>query len=587
MKTELLSSVRKKYITPLICILFLLTGVNAYTDEKPGKLLGYIVIPDIVQTLDRMEKIAAAIDPAQFKPGALKGQAGALLGDPKFENIDRTKPMVMMIFQQTPADKAAVNSRENISYAVFFPAKDKARYKKIFDNMNMPGIIKDNMLIIGNKKPAIADAQKETGLYKKITAQKLKSDIRFQLKIDTVMSAYSKEINGFTKTIQSMQEQQSQDIEQTKKNAPFIAMGKLFAYGILDIAMQSKDYQFDISLNEKSLIFSSEHSAKQGTPLNSFYDGEAPGVNKCLSLLPGKGDLTYAGYFDMKRFKVFLDSIVSGAIKKDPAVKKDLDLTLIEEYKKFLDFYLGQFAVVYGFDKSSRLEIHLAASTDRSPEDHQLMNEKFIKIYNSAIEKMGNGTAGAATYTMEKNVRKSSGYDVHKYIFKMDYSKMSEQEKNLIQKMFGEEFSMEYAVANGYIVSSTSPQVLDKIITNTKTGGSALVLQSMKTFGPGMDSYMDFDVIGLVEKIAVLSQSMESKETNPAIDDTLKMMKTLSPEDRIITASARYSKGISFNKYQISIKMITDMVKFVNEQRMRQINTGQPVYTPEQPDVNE
>jgi len=581
MKKKLICSIGKNCITLLIMIIFLYTSTSVNAKDKTEKLLGYAVIPDIVQTLGVMEKIAAVIDPVKFKPGTLKGQIGIFLEDPKFENIDRKKPMVVMIFQQTPVNKATSSSRDNISFAVFFPAKDKIRYKKVFDRMNMSSVVKNNMLIISNKMPALTDAQKETDLYLKIAAQKQKTDIRFLLKIDTVMSTYSKEISGFTKIMQTMQEQQSQDIEQAKQNAPFIAMGKLFAYGILDIAMQSKDYQFDISLNEKNIIFSSEHSAKHGTPLNSFYDGEVQGVNQCLSLLPEKGDLTYAGYFDMKRFKTFLDSIVDGAMKKDPAIKKDLDLALIEEYKKFLDFYLGQFAVVYGFDKSSRLEIHLAASTNRSPEDHQAMNEKFIKLYNAAIEKMGNGTAGAATYTMKKNVRKSSGYDVHKYIFKMDYSKMSEQEKNLIQKMFGEEFSMEYAVANGYIVSSTNPQILDKIIINTGTGGSALELQSMKVFGPGMDSYMDFDVIGLVEKIAVLSKSQAGEESNPVIDDTMKMIKALSPEDRVITSSARYSKGTSYNKYQLSVKMITDMVKFFNEQKAKNYNNEQPAYTPE------
>ena len=346
MKTGLLSSIQRKYITPFICIMILFTGVTSYAQQKPGKLLGYVIIPDIVQTLGMMEKIAAVVDPVRFKPGALKGQMGAMLGDPKFENIDRTKPMVLMIFQQSPVNKAAGSSRENISFAVFFPAKDKARYKKVFDGMSMSSIVKNNMLIVSNKMPAVTDALKETDLYVKITAQKLKNDIRLLLKIDNVMSIYSKEIAGLTTILQSMEDQQSQDIEQKKQMAQFIALGKLFVYGMMDMADQSKDYQLDISLSEKNILFSSEHSAKPGTPLGSFYDGTAPGVNKCLALLPEKGDLTYAGYFDMKRFKDFLSSTVTGALKRDSSLSKDLDMNLIEEYKKFLDLYTGEFAFI-------------------------------------------------------------------------------------------------------------------------------------------------------------------------------------------------------------------------------------------------
>lgn len=581
MKKGLISAIGKKSLTLLALLIFLYTGAAADAKEKQGKLLGYVVIPDIVQTLGVMEKIAAVIDPARFQPGALKGQAGMILGDPKFENIDRTKPLVVMIFQQAPVNKSAGSGRENISFAVFIPAKDKARYKKIFDGMNMSTVVKNNILIVSNKMPALADAQKETDLYLKITSQKLKTDIRLLLKIDSVMSAYSKEISGFTGIQQSLENQQSGNIEQQKQIAPFLALGKLFVYGMMDMAAQSKDYQLDIALSEKNVIFSSEHSAKPGTPLSSFYDGNPPGVNRCISLLPEKGDLTYAGYFDMKRFKEFINSTIAGAVKRDPAISKDLDMKLIEEYKKMLDLYKGEFAFIYGFSKTSKFEMHIAASTERSGEEHLAMNESFIKIYNDAVKKMSGGAAGISTYTIEKNVRKSSGYDIHRYLFKMDYSVMSEKEKEIIQKMLGEEFSIEFAVANGYLVSSTNPKTLDKIITNTKTGGATMELQSMKVFGPGMDSYIDFDVIGFIEKIALLSKSSGNKENNPVIDDTLKMMKKLTPEERVITASAKYSKGTSYNRYQLSVKMITDIVKFGMEQKAKSYNTEQPVYNPE------
>ena len=582
MKTGIVSSIRKMRIVVLICIFFSSAGVMAYSEEKAGTLIGYMAIPDIVQTLNQIDKIAGAIDPSQFKPGAIKGQLGMLIGDPKFENIDRKNPLVIMVFYKPSVAQIPETGKDNFSYAVFIPAKDKARYQKVFESLNMMCAVKNDLLIVSNKKPPLASAQGEMDLYRKISVQKSKSDIRLLVKIDRVMTLFDKEIGMFVNQMQTMQNAEYDNPEQKKQMESFMSLGKLFMYGLLDMAAQSKDYQLDITLNEKMVLFSSEHSTIPGSALNRFYDGKAPEVNRCLALLPERGDLTYAGYFDMQRFKALIDSFIAGAVKRDPSIEKSIDKTLVEEYKNFLDYYLGQFALVYGFDKDIKFQMHLAANTDKSDSELLAMNEKFISIYNEAIKKLGPETAGLSTYVIKKNVRKSSGFDVHRYIFKMDYSKMMEEEKKSFHKMFGEEFSVEYAVSNGYVVASTNPKMLDKIIINTNSGGTTIELVAMKAFGPGMDSYIDFDIISFFEKIAAMDNSIKGNQQNSGLDETMKILKKINPEDRVIVASTKYSGGTSFNKYQVSMKMITDIAKFASEQMKAQKTTDQPVYVPEE-----
>jgi len=583
MKIKLLSSLKKTYIAVIACILFLSSGMAANAENKASTLLGYVVIPDIVKTLEQIDKIANVIDPDQFKPGMLKGQAGMLLGDPSFDNINRTKPSVIMIFHNPASNKDNMNNSgimNDFAFAVFLPAKDKARYQKLFEAMNLQSSITGDVVIISNKKPSLDIAKSEMELYRKISSQKPQCDTRLLMKVDRVMSVYNKEIAQLIKEIQNASTKNGENPEKNKQEASLIALGKLFIYGFLDMAAQSKDYQLDITLSEKNILFSSEHSSKPGSALSRFFDGTSPGSNKCITLLPEKGQFTYAGYFDTQRFKNLLDSVIAGAIKHEPSLQKDLDMSLINAYKNYMDLYLGEFAIIYNLDNSSGLQMHLAAATDKSSDEHIAVNDRLRAVYNEAMKKMGQDVSGLSEYTIQKNFRKSNGVDVHRYVFKMDYSKMSENDKKSFEKLFGDVLNAEYAVANGYLVASTNPAVLDKIIANTTSGGKPAELLSIKAFDAGMDSYIDLDIISFIEKISESDVFKTQGEKNPQMDKTMKMLKNLTRENRTILASSKYSKGSSFNNYQVPMKMIIDIIKFANEQKKEQMMQNKPFEIP-------
>ena len=124
------SGLIKKTITVLfISILLPCTWTTVSAQERNAALLGYIIVPDIVQTMDRIGKIAAAIDPEKYNPGVIKAQAGTILGDPALDNIDRTLPVVIMLFKNTTQGTAG-SSLTDLEYAAIIPVKDKIRYLK-------------------------------------------------------------------------------------------------------------------------------------------------------------------------------------------------------------------------------------------------------------------------------------------------------------------------------------------------------------------------------------------------------------------------------------------------------------------------
>ncbi len=574
MKLQLSALLRRKTAILLTGLLLLISGQSAFTDQKGATLLGYAVFPDIVKTLDMIEKIAGKVDPNQFRPGALKGQIGMMLNDPSLANIDRTKPLMVTVYYQAEAGGMTAKGVQNISYAAFIPAKNSASYKKVFDGMQMPSAVKGGVLVVGNRKQALDTALATMDLYKKTSADKVRSDIRTLIKIDNIISIFNTELSGFVSQMQTLDMKQSDGSVQSKQSESLVALGKLFMYGIIDMASQSKDYQLDISVDEKTLLFSSEHSAKPGTPLYNFFDGTPPDKNSCLPILTSKGEMTYAGYFDMKRLNSLIDIIVTGAIKRDPSLKDKIDMSLINEYRNFIGYYLGEFAFVYGFDDNLRFRMDIAASTNRSAESHVAMNEKFITIYRETLKKLSAGNSNIPEYRLEKNVRKSGAFDVHRYILKMDYSSMSETEKASMKKLFGGDFTSEYAVANGFVVMSTDPKTLDRMISNTTTGSGLKELQAMRSFSAGMDSYCDIDIAGFIKKIALMAGTVEGKEKDPEMQKTLDMLDKMGPEERTLVTSSKYSKGTSFNKYQVSVKMMTDMAKYFKEQKASSSKNG-------------
>lgn len=551
-----------KILSVLVLCSTLWTGVLA--QERSSVLLGYIVIPDISATMDRLSEIGATVDPAVYNREYFRSKAGSLIGDPELSNIKKGMPVVLMLFQNTGLDNTEGRGINHIEYAAVVPAVDREKYVKSLQEKNIPFEVNDDRVIISDKNSSLFFAQREMKFYREISRQANSSDFRVMVKIDSFMSVYNSTIEatlGMLQAINSMNYYSGGNYAGDVQ----LAMGKFFIYGLLDLASQSKGYQLDVSFNNKEINFYSEYSAIPGSDLSRFFDGDPQVANKSLSLLPGKGQLTYAGYFDMKRFRDLVESLIAHAVKRDPSLENYVNRELIDAYMAYTNLYSGDFAVTYGFNASSRLEVNVAAATGSNSADHIQVNEKFMSIYSEVIKKYGGSMSGFTGYTLQKNYRKSNGIDVHRYVMNMDTSKMSDAEKEMMEKMLGKEFSMEFAVSNGYIAASTSPENLDRIISNTVDSPAGTDLLSMKAFGPGMGSYIDMDLIGFFEKIIEIGAG-DKTEKNPSVERIEKMLKALDTVERNILFSTKYSKGVSYSRCRISTKMITDFIKVSKEQ---------------------
>lgn len=559
------SGLIKKTIPALfVCILFLCSWTTVYAKERSAELLGYVIVPDIVQTIDRIGRIAAAIDPEKYNPDALKSQAGAILGDPEFDNIDRTLPVIIMLFQNTTDGTMA--GFNGIEYAAIIPVKDKMRYMEKLKTMDLPYETNGDKIILSSKKSSLFFAQKEMKNYRKLSSQIYRFDARMMVKIDSIMSVYNSGIEMMLKQMQAL-ETMNLYSGQDKQAESFIAIGKIFMYAMLDLAYQSKEYQFDISFGEKAIDFSSEYSAIPDSALSRFFDGEVQTENGCISLLPGKGQITYAGYFDMKRFRDLTESLLSGVLKRDASLENHINRDFINAYLDYSKLYTGEFAVAYGFNSSNMLQINAAAATNSTSDEFEAVNSRFITLYNEMMKKTDSGLSGMPAYTTEKNYRKSSGIDVSRYIMNMNDEKMTDTEKEMMQKMFGKEFIVEYAISGGYIAVSNDPVNLDKIIANTIKAPEKTGLQSMEAFGKGMDSYIDFDMISFFESIIELSGDISTGEKDTDTESLKNILKKVDKDDRNILISTKYSKGTAYSRSRISVKMITEIIKAFNDQK--------------------
>jgi len=531
-------------------------------EERSASLLGYIVIPDISGTAERLHGYAEAVEPGKYSKDYFSSKLGSQVGDPSLENIKRNMPVVLMLFQNTGMDDSEGSSLNRMEYAVIIPVKDKTRYIESMQKMNMLYDTNDDRLIISNKKSSLFFAQREMKFYRKLSREKYSSDIRAAVNIDNLMAANRSSIETGLKMLQAINTLNQYSGGSSVDEAQ-LAIGKLFIYSLLELALQSKDYQLDVLFEKEYIDFSGEFSALPGSALSRYFDGETQAGNKCLALLPGRGQLTYAGYLDMARLRELVEDLLSLSLKREPSLENYLNRDLVNAYLDYTRLYTGEFAVTYGFNSSGRLEINAAAATGKSSKEHVEANEKFMALYEEVLKKYS-GISAFSGYTMEKNYRKSGGADVYRYIMNMDLAKMPDSEKEMMLKMFGEKFIIEFAVSNGYLAASSIPENLDRIIASTVSTPAGTELISMKAFGAGMDSYIDMDIIGFIERIIELS-SGDKTVNDPSIENFKKLLKNLNEGERNILLSAKYSKGVSYSRCRVSARMITEFINAVKE----------------------
>ena len=82
-----------------------------------GNAFMVAVIPDLLATIGRIEQYAEMFVPGQVKPGMIKMQLGAALGDPELKNF-AGKPVLIAVGPGAPTP----------SFAVVVPAKNAQAY---------------------------------------------------------------------------------------------------------------------------------------------------------------------------------------------------------------------------------------------------------------------------------------------------------------------------------------------------------------------------------------------------------------------------------------------------------------------------
>lgn len=456
---------------------------------EAGKLMAFVALPKIVETLTSVERIGAQVAPDEVQPGMLVGQLGAMLGDPTFENLDKSRPICLFVFTPEPG-----NPKPTI--AVYIPAKNAAPYDQSIAALGMQSTFESGTLVAGESPEAVEYGKGKLAVYNKIVAQGITDDVRLYVSFEDVMNSYGFLIDMGLQQMLSMMEQGLQEAGGAGVQNPQIAMGLMFtrAYAQLarNILRQSKNMQFGLSLSEGSLDGKVSYRPKSGTAVAEVLSGTAPTRSPVLSHMIAPYSIGYAAQIEPARIKAFIDHLIGEVSAADPKLKELITDDVRSTMSKFLDETGGAFAATLGGRGS--LFNYAVSGTIKSEEGMLAAMEDALKLYHPGgpfAKLMGEGLKVEPKLT--RNVRQSGGANVHRSDFKYDYGELGipEESKALFEAM---PTSYELAVIGGFFVGGTVPATVDGLITRAKAGGGEVPFKSFAHYGDGKSFYMDMDV---------------------------------------------------------------------------------------------
>jgi hypothetical protein len=140
----------------------------------------FVILPNFLQTLTRLEALMEKITPGQVKPGQLKTSLGAMLGDPGLENF-ANKPLAIIVGPgaQTP------------SFAIIVPAKNPQLYLDAGVNFGMLlGKAEGDLAILTQTPDGEILGEKIAKAYPALLNTLPKGDLRIVVAPDKLLTTY-------------------------------------------------------------------------------------------------------------------------------------------------------------------------------------------------------------------------------------------------------------------------------------------------------------------------------------------------------------------------------------------------------------
>lgn len=430
------------------------------------------VVPDLLATLGRIEAIAGLFNPGQLPPGALKGQLGAMLGDPGLANFSG-KPVVVVVGPGAPTP----------SFALLVPAKDPQLYLDAGVNFGMLlGKAVDGIAVLTQTPDGEILGEKVAKGYAALTKNAPKGDIRLLLSPDKLVTTYG----GMLGMMAQMAAAQNPAGPEAAK------ITGLQIAGLMQVLADIAAVQLDLSLDPVAIGEELTFAAKPGSELAKVLTAPPAAVGQRAAARLGNAPslMAMSGRVNYPAMGVYAGNLLR-SLKAKPEAQGLITDEMIAAAESVGAGLSGDTAFSMRTTEARPLLWEgLYASNDSAKAEANL--EKMITLLS------GQGPIGdlyrdmGITMTLTKGARTSpSGVPVHALGVTVDETKIPPDQAAQMKAMSG----YELAVTKGWVVMSQDPTGLDALIAGT---GKGMTTNAEKALGAGRNIYADLDMIGFV-----------------------------------------------------------------------------------------
>lgn len=437
------------------------------------------VVPDLLATLGRIEAIAALFNPGQMPPGSLKGQLGAMLGDPGLANF-AGKPVIVVVGPGAPTP----------SFALLVPANNPQAYLDAGVNFGMLlGKAVDGIAVLTQTPDGEILGEKVAKNYAALTKDAPKGDIRVLIAPDKLVTTYG----GMLGMMAQMAAAQNPAGPEAAKITALQIAGMMAV--VSDIAAVQIDLNLDpVAIGEEITI-----AAKPGSELAKvLVTPPAPIGQRAAGRLGNEPSLmAMSGRFNYVGLSAYAANLLR-SLQAKPEAQGLITEEMISAAESFGAGLSGDSAFSLRTSEARPLMWEgLYATADSAKAEGYF--EKMISLMT------GPGPLGdlyrnmGITMSLTKGARTSpSGVPVHAIGVKVDETKIPPEQAAQMVAMS----AYELAVTKGWVVMAQDPTSLDALIAGT---GKGMTTHAEKTLGAGRNIYADIDLIGIVRAAMKLS----------------------------------------------------------------------------------
>jgi hypothetical protein len=275
---------------------------------KSTEIAGYLTLSSLDAALKGFAEIAAVVDPSEKAPTSedMKGDLGAMLGDPQLSGVDGSKPIAIALLG--PADPAGPPMPRIVGLV---PAKQATPYDQSLLALGMESRFADGLLEIALTPGSLEAAATARSLHSTIVKSKLNKTARLHLNTTSILESFGPMLRQYVAMIPMMIGSMGEGSEGLAK----ILKAELL--GLVAILEQGHAIELDVNLGGDGVGIDTRIAAKPGSEFAKLFT--ASKAMRPPATAPFESNTAFAMSFaiDAPAMGTVTNSILAG-LAKDP-----------------------------------------------------------------------------------------------------------------------------------------------------------------------------------------------------------------------------------------------------------------------------